>query len=88
MRSTAGLDSHIKHYTVYKPNKFGEPGVYRRYQAFADAVRAAEVPWSGRGRLPWAQRAAGASFPSRREAEEAYRSEFQLGVEAVVPHWD
>ena len=85
---TAGLDSCMKQDSVFKPNEVGEPGVYRRYQAFADAVRESDASWTGRGRIPWAAGATGSSYGSRRAAEEAYRAEFKLDSAAVVLHWD
>jgi hypothetical protein len=84
-RAAAG--SLIKHYVVLEPNAFGEPGTYCACQAFADAVRDASVPWSGRGKFPWAAGANGVACSSLAEAEAEFRSQKRLPEGTPVPHW-
>ena len=70
---------------VLAPAPWGEVGVYRTYRHFANALRDTNFPWIGSGRFVWAPHTEGYKYPSRAEAESAYRNHFDLGPEAPVP---
>ena len=83
----ADLDARVRHYAVHAPNGFGEVGIYRSYQRFADACHNLAISWNGRGKFPWDTSAEGRGFDTRREAENWLRERQGWTTDASIPHW-